>query len=271
MYAAIAGLALTSIFVAFQYRKYWIHELLIESSAREAALSAVQKAKKNAQTKDVVLTSLTEELTRKNEAASLLEAHLASSRAHAQALSDRVDALTRDTRRLSEELQHETRAHAETAELLEHRTKELQGSQVFLTKADRLSGAEIISMVEALNAEIFQTAASMADALVDLGRSISKVDVEAEAAREGDLKTVEILGNRMAELLRSSRYHEDPTFIVQTALQATMTACAHWVISSWSFRNPEDEHLLGEIYATLRESGNSLKIDFASVHLMDLK
>lgn len=266
VYTAIAGLAFASVFVTLQSRKRRIDKSHKQRSTREAAVSAVQKTKNDIQTE---LTALKEELTRKNEALSLLEAHLAASRSRSQALSDRVISLTRDTRRLSEELQRETRAHAETTELLEHRTKELHGSQVFLTKADRFSGAEIIAMIESLNADIFQTAASMADALVDLDGRSSKVDVGA--VREGSLKTAEIIGNRMAELLRSSSPHEDLTFIIQTALQAALAACAHWVISSWCFRMHEDEHLLGKIYDRLRESGKFLKTNTHFLRLINPK
>ncbi|KAF9473070.1 hypothetical protein BDN70DRAFT_900059 [Pholiota conissans] len=53
------------------------------------------------------------------------------------------------------------------SKLLEVRTADLNGVERFLTTADAYSGAEIIAMVETLNAEIFQTAAYMAELIED--------------------------------------------------------------------------------------------------------
>jgi len=57
--------------------------------------------------------------------------------------------------------------HATTRRLLVERTAELDGAQAFLNQADNVSGADVIAMVDALNAEILQNAAFMADSLED--------------------------------------------------------------------------------------------------------
>ena len=51
--------------------------------------------------------------------------------------------------------------------LLEVRTADLNGAQTFLTTADAYSGADVIAMTDALNSEIFQTAAYMAELIED--------------------------------------------------------------------------------------------------------
>lgn len=51
--------------------------------------------------------------------------------------------------------------------LLEVRTADLNGAQTFLTTADAYSGADVIAMADALNSEIFQTAAYMAELIED--------------------------------------------------------------------------------------------------------
>ncbi|KAH9485824.1 hypothetical protein JR316_0002739 [Psilocybe cubensis] len=56
--------------------------------------------------------------------------------------------------------------------LLEERTAEFKGTQTFMTSADTYSGAEIMSMVETMNAEIFQIAAFTAE-LVETSTSIA--------------------------------------------------------------------------------------------------
>jgi len=55
----------------------------------------------------------------------------------------------------------------EMTNLLEVRTADLRGAEAFLTTADQYSGSDIINMVNLLNAEIFQTAAYIAELLED--------------------------------------------------------------------------------------------------------
>ena len=49
--------------------------------------------------------------------------------------------------------------YTETSALLDTRTSELKGAQAFLTKADSVAGADVVRMVEELDAEILQTTA----------------------------------------------------------------------------------------------------------------
>ena len=53
--------------------------------------------------------------------------------------------------------------HQSTIALLNTRTKELRAAQVYLTKADAVSDADVCQMVMNLNSEVFQIAASIAD------------------------------------------------------------------------------------------------------------
>jgi hypothetical protein len=56
-------------------------------------------------------------------------------------------------------------------------------------------------------------------------------------------------------MLRTSEHHEDP-ILVQMGLQTAMVDYSHRVISSWCFESPEDERMLSEVYARVRETGN---------------
>ena len=56
----------------------------------------------------------------------------------------------------------------------------------------------------------------------------------------------------MAELLRTSEHRKDP-ILVQMGLQTAMVGYTHWVTSSWCFESPEDERMLNEVYARVRE------------------
>ena len=147
--------------------------------------------------------------------------------------------------------------HQQTVQLLDVRTAELKGAQAFLTKADQFSGADVIKLVEDLNGEIMQTAASMAEDLVVAGK-VNGHEEEPESSEIKDAygRTEQIVGPRMAELLKTSEHYEDP-ILIQIAFQANMAAYTHWIVASWCFESPEDEHMLSEIYARVREAGKS--------------
>lgn len=140
--------------------------------------------------------------------------------------------------------------HSQTCDLLEARTLELKGAQSFLTTADTLSGAEVLSMVEELNGEILQTAAFMADSF----------DFRELKTCPGDGRTIahtrtkEVLGSTMLDLLRSIRHSEDP-LVVQIALQASMTGFARWIITIWHVAVSNNQGLLADIHSQMRGSG----------------
>ncbi|KAF9047802.1 hypothetical protein BJ165DRAFT_1122543 [Panaeolus papilionaceus] len=170
-------------------------------------------------------------------------------------LSDKVNQLTTLNQKLEAELAHVKGEFEDTAELLRRRTTELKGAQTFLTKADQTSGADVIRLVEELNAEVMQTAATMAEGLQIEEKKLQPggKELESNEMREADARTEEYIGPRLTELLKTSEHYEDP-ILIQIALQAGMTAYVHWAISSWCFESQDDEHMLSEIYARVRET-----------------
>ncbi|KAF9561921.1 hypothetical protein CPC08DRAFT_634814 [Agrocybe pediades] len=172
-----------------------------------------------------------------------------------QALHERNKSLALRNQELEGGLRRAKAEHQQTAELLAVRTTELKGAQAFLTKADQLSGADVIKLVEDLNGEIMQTAATLAE---ELPLELKKVDVDgkeqvSDDAVEAYARTEEVIGPRLTELLRVTEHNEDP-IMIQIALQAGLSAYIHWIVSSWCFESPEDEHMLSEIYARVREA-----------------
>ena len=175
-------------------------------------------------------------------------------------LADQTRKLGAQNQKLEGELKNTKAEHRDSIELLRIRTAELKGAQAFLTKADILSGAEVIKLVEALNGEIMQTAAVMAEAFsIEEKRRVEAKNGEAEEMSKVYARAGEIVGYRMAEMLRTSEHHEDP-ILVQMGLQTAMVGYTHWVISSWCFESPEDEHMLSEVYARVRETGKYFKL-----------
>ncbi|KAJ3514773.1 hypothetical protein NLJ89_g2172 [Agrocybe chaxingu] len=78
-------------------------------------------------------------------------------------LEDKLRKQEEETGRLKDLLKVAEERQLQTSKLLEVRSADLKGAQTFLTTADQYSGSDIIGMVESLNAEIFQTAAFMAE------------------------------------------------------------------------------------------------------------
>ena len=174
-------------------------------------------------------------------------------------LADQTRNLGALNQKLEGELDFIKAEQRDTIELLRIRTAELKGSQSFLTKADILSGAEVIKLVEALNGEIMQTAAVMAEAFIIEEKRLEAKNGESEEMGKVYARASEIVGHRMAEMLRMSQHHEDP-ILVQMGLQTAMVGYSHWVISSWCYESPEDERMLGEVYARVRETGKYISI-----------
>ncbi|EIW80578.1 hypothetical protein CONPUDRAFT_57412 [Coniophora puteana RWD-64-598 SS2] len=160
-----------------------------------------------------------------------------------------------EAQQLANELLTLKKRHEETQSLLESRTRELKGSQAFLTKADSLSGADVISLLGALNAEILQTAAFIADSFEF---SFDKVQ-----AREGGVaemldartKLQDVMGASLLDLLGRVKHQDDPT-LIQIALQSSIVEFSRWMVSTWDYDVLQAEQPLMEVYQNIRETEN---------------
>jgi predicted nuclease with TOPRIM domain len=143
--------------------------------------------------------------------------------------------------------------YSHTAKLLDERTADLKAAQTFLTTVDRYAGAEILKMVEALNAEIFQGAALISELLGD-GSTVDeqRKDVEWIQGAKDDLTLC--IGPVLAEHLstKSKEVQADP-LPLQLAVQAILTNWCVFMVDSF-YVGPAGD-VLGEIYRRIRESG----------------
>ena len=145
--------------------------------------------------------------------------------------------------------------HLHTVKLLEERTADLKGAQTFLTTVDRYAGAEIMKMVEALNAEIFQGAALVSELLGD-GDAFD-VDGRTKNVQltRGDRDYLtRFIGPKLIEHLstKSKQIQVDP-FPLQLAVQAVLTSwCVIMVDRFYPWPVSGD---LKEIYKRIWESG----------------
>jgi hypothetical protein len=163
--------------------------------------------------------------------------------------------LTDTNRSLQNELINVHHQFEDARTLSEVRGKELVGSQVFLTKADTLSISEIGEKVTALNEEIFQAAAALADALVHNRHEVPQADWEAAAA-----VTQEMVGEKMTKLLIDQSQKPEPEvnpLLVQVVLQIFMVDFCVSKIQSWYPGDSDIGDFLSAIYSQIRSTGKA--------------
>ena len=144
--------------------------------------------------------------------------------------------------------------YEQAQELLHTRTAELKAAQAFLTTADKLSNVDVVNLVDALNAEILQVSALVADAFTFGPKNGGEGDMNSEDVEEALARATETVGPRMVQLLMASEHNEDP-ILVQIAFQGGLCAYVQWIISSWYFESPDNEQLLRDVYTHIRDSG----------------
>ncbi|KAH7883406.1 hypothetical protein F5I97DRAFT_1815960 [Phlebopus sp. FC_14] len=164
------------------------------------------------------------------------------------ALKRQVDTKELEIKNLKNELQHSGAKHDELTALLDARTRELKGAQAFLTKADTLSGAEVIALVDALNSEIMQTSAFISDSF-----DFARLQEHADEMKEASSRISELMGPTMTQLLSAVQHGDDP-LLVQIALQGATVEFARWIIMTWDFDGLQAEQPLSEIYGDIRET-----------------
>jgi DNA repair exonuclease SbcCD ATPase subunit len=141
---------------------------------------------------------------------------------------------------------------AQLSSLLKDRTFELKGAQSFLTTADTSSGADVISMLQRLNSEILQSAAYMAESMVDafpfqLGRL--RDEDACEVVRRS-------LGSLIAHYLATKKHKNDP-LLIQIAFQTSFVQILKYVIGSWSLSSDDANAIYTNTYERIRVGGES--------------
>ena len=151
-----------------------------------------------------------------------------------------------------------------TRRLLVERTAELDGAQVFLNQADNVSGADAIAIAEALNAEILQNAAFMADSLEDSLPSLNssspypnspRLNSDGESAVRTMHKTSLIAGEALARSLHSKHGSNFDANQVQYAFQVGLVKSCCYIVGLWIPRNREHDALFQTIYSSIRKTG----------------
>ncbi|TBU42058.1 hypothetical protein BD309DRAFT_217318 [Dichomitus squalens] len=174
--------------------------------------------------------------------------------AHAEDLEHRLHNKDREYRSLEGEVQELKRAallasgeKQKIELLLKTRTAELQEAQVYLDKTDDTSDSEVMRCVTNLNSGIFQTAATIADAVHGLCEVDQNVQVIEEARAQLAAHDPALLPSPLLHAIQHHNHAEDP-IILQIALQALVTTYLRWLCNTWDFRpGVQLEHLYASI------------------------
>lgn len=126
----------------------------------------------------------------------------------------------------------------------------LQSFDVFMTKSDNWSGAQVIQAVRDLNSEIIQFAASATE--------LCTFDKESTTSiTQATQNTSSRLGSNLANLLATRDHSQDP-ILIQFALQAALCGCIHRSLNSFCVGFPAKyDALLGQLYLRMCSKGSS--------------
>lgn len=139
---------------------------------------------------------------------------------------------------------------ADQEKLLKTRSAELRQAQAYLSTVDALSHADILGMVERLNSNIFQLAASIADFFQYDKPALVPYQLADRVQR------AEMVGGRgLITLLMSMRRNADSA-CVQMALQTALLNLAAYVTTSWDVRfNGDQNNMFTNIYLAIFQNG----------------
>ncbi|KAF9473067.1 hypothetical protein BDN70DRAFT_997831 [Pholiota conissans] len=142
------------------------------------------------------------------------------------------------------------------SKLLEVRNAELNDVQPFLTTADAYSGPEIVVMVETLNAEIFQTAAYMAELIEDESMAATNNERTKNVERNRQMLETQLrrdLGEDLWQYFQKN--HVDirgEPLPLQLAFQCILSRWSTLKIRTFLLGHFGDQ--LGKVYQMIRES-----------------
>ncbi|KAI0704693.1 hypothetical protein C8Q76DRAFT_787401, partial [Earliella scabrosa] len=151
---------------------------------------------------------------------------------------------------LRREVAHAKKKQRGTDELLQTRTTELRNAQTYLGLIDDVAESEVVQLVEHLNGQIFQVAATLVDApefLYD-----GPHDVAAIEGARGRLAQASLLAPDLLSSLWVPGRGQDPVW-GQLALQAAMSTYAQQLGNGWDISAVEHPSQLKQVYLTLRQ------------------
>ncbi|KAF4567376.1 hypothetical protein EYR40_006375 [Pleurotus pulmonarius] len=253
----IVGLSLGSIFRT--WNNYRQSRIATEKRLLEDIVGlsrAIEKKEKEIKALQGRLTAASTEVVDKNQTISNLERQVeqawrevADKEHSAKEVDEQNQQLTRELEVAREAASNGKVAHASEDSASSEGTGISVDTRPLIS--DRLSTADVMGNLSALNAEVLQLAFAMSEyfASPDIPRQDDGDEVDAEAVRQA----VEVIGDDMVVWLRSGRNNRKSKFL-RVAFQACMSAFSDWMASSWYFEDPDSEQFLTKIYEKIRET-----------------
>ena len=142
----------------------------------------------------------------------------------------------------------------------------LQSFDVFMTKTDSWSGAQVIQAVKDLNSEVFQFAASLAELhyAVDTNSGGKRSQINPNVLSQAKQNTATRLGVPFMHVLSTRDHSQDSSMLVQFALQATLCTIIDRTLASFYVGFPvKYDQLLSQLYLRMCSSGKFFFLMFA--------
>lgn len=158
--------------------------------------------------------------------------------------------------RVHEALAREQHQRREGLHLSSTRAKELEQAQLFLSKTDKMSCADVKGLVDALNNEIHQFSSMLTDFYLE---SASPPLPDGPELTSSKNSVAHILGNEITEILIVSQQSKDA--IVQTSIQALLCKVCQRFLDSWTLY--DDLQLQSDGLKTLYERISNSRKSFS--------
>ena len=130
-----------------------------------------------------------------------------------------------------------------TLSTVESQSMDLANVRTLLPKPDAVADTDAIKLVGRLNAEIFQTAALLAEACSSVkGRPLQDIDNQTATTR-----VKEMFGSKFVDLVQNVPHENNPA-VLRIAFQACIVVFADWISAAWHFQADPAPQFFGEVY-----------------------
>ena len=153
-------------------------------------------------------------------------------------------------------LERENQRSKDSINGLQDDSNEVQGKGLLGSQADALSISEVSEKVDALNEEIFQAAATLADALIHKRHGVSQTELDAATSM-----SQEMVGEKITNILITQSQKPEPEvnlLLVQVVLQIVMIKFCVSKIQSWYPGDSVIGGFLSAMYSEILSDGKYL-------------
>ncbi|KAK7050922.1 hypothetical protein VNI00_005034 [Paramarasmius palmivorus] len=154
------------------------------------------------------------------------------------------------SRALAIERRYSNSSSDDTEHLYSEDYARLKTTEVFMTRTDSWSGAQVLQAIQDLNSEILQFSAAATDLCTFSKNNSTPTKVVAQATQD----TVARLGPNLVKIISGRDHSQDP-ILVQLALQGCISTCVARALSVFCMGYPtKADNVLTQIYSHIYAS-----------------